>query len=84
VQPPRPRRSATISVTGRNPIPEGNRAMISEDPAAKFGQLPSADMAAYEASVRVLLGQVMAVSALPAHYVGDDLQPLLRRRPEGR
>lgn len=53
-----------------NPIPEGNRAMISENPDAKFGQLPSADLGGYEASVRVLLGQIMAVSALPAHYVG--------------
>lgn len=53
-----------------NPIPEGNRAMISENDAAKFGQLPSADLAGYEASVRVLLGQIMAVSTLPAHYVG--------------
>ncbi|TYL55749.1 phage portal protein [Nocardioides sp. BGMRC 2183] len=53
-----------------NPIPEGNRAMISENPDAKFGQLNAADLAGYEASVRVLLGQIMAVSALPAHYVG--------------
>lgn len=53
-----------------NPIPEGHRAMISENPEAKFGQLPAADLAAYEASVRVILGQVMAVSTLPAHYVG--------------
>ncbi|WP_307856852.1 phage portal protein [Mycolicibacter acidiphilus] len=53
-----------------NPIPEGNRAMISESPDAKFGQLPSADLAGYDASVRVLLGQIMAVSTLPAHYVG--------------
>lgn len=53
-----------------NPIPEGNRAMISENDAAKFGQLASADLAGYEASVRVLLGQIMAVSTLPAHYVG--------------
>lgn len=53
-----------------NPIPEGSRAMISEAPEAKFGQLPSADLAGYEASVRVLLGQIMAVSTLPAHYVG--------------
>lgn len=74
----RPRRFATgIELeedpeTGEavNPIPEGNRAMISENPDAKFGQLPSADLAGYEASVRVLLGQIMAVSALPAHYVG--------------
>lgn len=54
-----------------NPIPEGARAMISESPDAKFGQLPSADLAGYEASVRVLLGQVMAVSTLPAHYLGQ-------------
>ena len=53
-----------------NPIPEGDRAMISEEPDAKFGQLPSADMAAYQDSVNVLLGQIMAVSALPAHYIG--------------
>jgi len=53
-----------------NPIPEGNRAMISENPDAKFGQLNAADLAGYEASVRVLLGQIMAVSTLPAHYVG--------------
>jgi Phage portal protein, SPP1 Gp6-like len=53
-----------------NPIPEGNRAMISENDSAKFGQLDAADLAGYEASVRVLLGQIMAVSTLPAHYVG--------------
>ena len=59
-----------IGTTEVNPIPEGHRAMISENPEAKFGQLPAADLAAYEASVRVILGQVMAVSTLPAHYVG--------------
>lgn len=53
-----------------NPIPEGNRAMISENDQAKFGQLASADLAGYEASVRVFLGQIMAVSTLPAHYIG--------------
>lgn len=53
-----------------NPIPEGHRAMISENNEAKFGQLNAADLAGYEASVRVILGQVMAVSTLPAHYVG--------------
>lgn len=74
----RPRRWATgieleeDETTGDavNPIPEGNRAMISENPDAKFGQLAAADLAGYEASVRVVLGQIMAVSALPAHYVG--------------
>ncbi|MDV7194664.1 phage portal protein [Mycolicibacterium fortuitum] len=53
-----------------NPIPEGNRAMIAESHEAKFGQLASADLGGYEASVNVLLGQIMAVSTLPAHYVG--------------
>ena len=53
-----------------NPIPEGHRAMISENPDAKFGQLNAADLTGYEASVRVILGQIMAVSTLPAHYVG--------------
>ncbi|OKH65404.1 phage portal protein [Mycolicibacterium mageritense] len=53
-----------------NPIPEGHRAMISENHEAKFGQLQSADLGGYEASVRVILGQIMAVSTLPAHYVG--------------
>lgn len=60
----------TGDVTEINPIPEGNRAMISESPDSKFGQLPSADLAGYEASVRVLLSQIMACSTLPAHYLG--------------
>lgn len=53
-----------------NPIPEGNRAMIAELPEAKFGQLAAADLGGYQESVNVLLGQIMAVSTLPAHYVG--------------
>lgn len=60
----------TGETTEINPIPEGNRAMISEAPDAKFGQLEAADMAAYKGSVDVLLGQIMAVSALPSHYIG--------------
>lgn len=53
-----------------NPIPEGNRAMISENDGAKFGQLEAAQLGGYETAVRVLQEQIMAVSALPAHYVG--------------
>lgn len=53
-----------------NPIPEGPRAMVSESPDTKFGQLQAADLGSYEAGVRIILGQIMAVSALPAHYVG--------------
>uniref|UniRef100_A1UHG1 Phage portal protein n=1 Tax=Mycobacterium sp. (strain KMS) TaxID=189918 RepID=A1UHG1_MYCSK len=54
-----------------NPFPEANRMMVSENHEARFGQLDAADLGGYEAAVRVLLGQVMAVSALPAHYVGQ-------------
>lgn len=61
----------TGEMTEVNPIPEGHRAMISENHEAKFGQLNAADLAGYEASVRILLGQIMAVSTLPAHYVGS-------------
>lgn len=53
-----------------NPIPEGNRAMVSEDADTKFGQLPGGDLAGYENAVGILLGQIMAVSALPSHYIG--------------
>lgn len=53
-----------------NPFPEVNRMMISEQAESRIGQLPAADLAGYEAAVRVVLGQIMAVSALPAHYVG--------------
>jgi hypothetical protein len=53
-----------------NPFPETHRMMVSENNEAKFGQLAAADLAGYEASVRILLGQIMAVSTLPAHYVG--------------
>lgn len=53
-----------------NPFPEGNRMLLGENENAKFGQLASADLGGYEASVRVLLGQIMACSTLPAHYVG--------------
>jgi len=54
-----------------NPFPEGDRMMIAEQVEAKFGQLAAADLASYEAAVRVLVGQIMAVSALPAHYLGQ-------------
>jgi len=53
-----------------NPFPETNRMMISEAAEAKFGQLDAGDLAGYEGAVRVLVSQIMAVSALPSHYVG--------------
>lgn len=53
-----------------SPFPESHRMMVSEDANSKFGSLPAADLAAYDKAVDVLLSQIMAVSALPAHYVG--------------
>ena len=43
---------------------------VSESEQAKFGQLQAADLAGYEASVRVILSQIAAVSCLPQHYLG--------------
>lgn len=53
-----------------NPIAETDRMMVNEAAEGKFGQLPGADLAPYEQAVAVILQQIMAVSALPAHYVG--------------
>lgn len=75
----RPRRWATgvemetDEETGQpiNPFPEGNRMMVSEESEARFGQLAAADLQSYEAAVKVLTSQIMAVSSLPAHYLGQ-------------
>lgn len=53
-----------------SPIAEDDRMVTIESPEAKLGQLSGADLGAYEAGVRMLLGQIMAVSSLPAHYIG--------------
>lgn len=53
-----------------NPIPEGNRAMVNESPDGKFGQLAGADLSGYTEAVQIITSQIMAVSALPAHYLG--------------
>lgn len=73
----RPRRWATgleleedVDGNAVNPIPEGNRAMVSEDAETRFGQLPGGDLGGFEQAVNILLGQIMAVSALPSHYIG--------------
>lgn len=51
-----------------NPFPEGNQMLLSEAPESRFGQLEATDLGGYGNAVSVLLGQIMAVSALPAHY----------------
>lgn len=53
-----------------NPFPESNRMMISENDQAKFGSLSASDLKSYQAAIDVVMSQIMAVSALPAHYVG--------------
>ena len=57
-------------MTEVNPIPEANRMMVSENEQAKFGSLAASDLAGYEASVRIILGQIQAVSTLPSAYLG--------------
>lgn len=53
-----------------SPFESGNRMFTVESPDAKFGQLPGADLKGYETAVNLLLQQIMAVSALPAHMMG--------------
>lgn len=77
----RPRRWATGIVmdedfdeggdsTPRSPFDESNRMLITDTAESKFGQLPGADLSAYRDAVDVIVQQIMAVSALPAHMVG--------------
>lgn len=53
-----------------SPFESGNRMFTVESPDAKFGQLPGADLKGYSTAVDLLLQQIMAVSALPAHMMG--------------
>lgn len=53
-----------------SPFDGGKTMWTAEDSQAKFGQLPGADLGGYRTAVDVLLQQIMAVSALPAHMVG--------------
>ncbi|SHX04470.1 Phage portal protein, SPP1 Gp6 [Mycobacteroides abscessus subsp. abscessus] len=53
-----------------NPIPEGNRAMLSANDAARFGQLDGANLAGFRTAVDIWVQQIMTVTALPAHMCG--------------
>ena len=46
------------------------RVWQSESPETTFGQFPQADLAPYTSAITTLMGQVGAVSTLPAHYLG--------------
>lgn len=58
------------SSTAENPFPESDKMMVSEEAEAKFGQLDGADLGAYQTAVNVIVQQIAAVSALPAHMLG--------------
>lgn len=53
-----------------SPFESGNRMFTVESPDAKFGQLPGADLKGYSTAVDIVLQQIMAISALPAHMMG--------------
>ena len=53
-----------------NPFTESVRMMIAEEADAKFGSLPAADLASYEAAVGILTAQLRTVTGLPDHYLG--------------
>ena len=53
-----------------SPIPEGNRALLSDNEQARFGQLDGANLQGFKTSVDILVQAIMTVSALPAHMCG--------------
>ncbi|GAA1663703.1 hypothetical protein GCM10010977_02510 [Citricoccus zhacaiensis] len=66
----------TGELVAENPFPEGDRMLLAEDPAAKFGSLPAADLKAYESALAVITSQIQTVAGLPAHYLGvNSVQP---------
>lgn len=56
--------------TVKSPFSDAFSMWTTESPEAKFGQLPGADLGGYKTSVELVLQQIMAVTALPAHMVG--------------
>lgn len=64
-QPESPAKNEVVS-----PFEKGNRMFTVESPEARFGQLPGADLQGYKTAVEIILQQIMAVSALPAHMMG--------------
>ena len=73
----RPRRWATgvelvedEEGNAKNPFGENDRMMISEAEGSKFGQLPGADLGAYQNAINVVMRQISAVSGLPEHMLG--------------
>ena len=54
-----------------NPFADGpERIWQVEEPDAKLGQFPTADLSGYATAVDLLVSKISAVSGLPAHYLG--------------
>lgn len=53
-----------------SPFGEDSTFMAVENEAAKFGQLPGADLKGYETAVNILVQQIQATSGLPPHMLG--------------
>ena len=52
------------------PFKDSDDMWVAEQPEAKFGQLAGADLTGYQTAVDLIIQQIMAVTALPAHMVG--------------
>lgn len=48
-----------------------DRAMVSEDPNARFGTLPASDLAGYVAAIDMVLREIRALTRTPQHYYGE-------------
>lgn len=46
-----------------------DRLLVSEDPAAKFGQLPAADLKNYADAIAVIVQHIASISRTPPHYL---------------
>lgn len=53
-----------------NPFPETDRMMLVDEPDAKVGQLPAADLKGYQTAVDIILSEIAAIACLPPHFVG--------------
>lgn len=65
-----PAEESTPKPEAVSPFESGNRMFTVESPDAKFGQLEGANLQGYKTAVDLLIQQIMAVSALPAHMIG--------------
>lgn len=52
------------------PFKDSDDMWITEQAEAKFGQLAGADLNGYRTAVDLIIQQIMAITALPAHMVG--------------